>query len=111
MELAQCVHSTLALPEIAALRPTLRPEFHVYGGDGVASAMTGIADAISFGPDGKPRVVVDWKSDVNPSSAMLGHYHAQVSSYLGMTGANRGLIVLVTSGMVIEVAAPVLAGR
>lgn len=102
-ELARCVCSTLALPQIAALRPSLLPEFHVYGGDGIASAISGIADAVSCGNDGNPDVVVDWKSDVDPSSAMLAHYQAQVRSYMNMTGCALGLIVLVTSGKVIEV--------
>lgn len=105
-ELAQTVYNTLALPQIAALRPSLLPEFHVYGGDGVDLALAGIADAIGFGPDGAPEVIVDWKSDVAPSAAMLAHYRDQVGSYMGMTGATRGLIVLVTSGTVIEIVAP-----
>jgi exodeoxyribonuclease-5 len=104
-ELAQCVQGTLALPEIVSLRPSLWPEFHVYGGDGVESAVIGIADAVSRGPDGEPQVVVDWKSDVDPSPAMLAHYRDQVSCYMKMTGTARGLIVLVTSGKVIEVVA------
>ena len=105
-ELAQAVCNTLALPEIVKLRPSLWPEFHVYGGDGVDLAVTGIADAVGFGPDGTPEVIVDWKSDVAPSLAMLAHYRDQVGSYMGMTGATRGLIVLVTSGTVIEIVAP-----
>ena len=43
-----------------------------------------------------PVVVVDWKSDVNPDAQTLDHYRAQVRAYLDMTGAERGLIVLMT---------------
>ena len=57
---------------MTTLRPSLLPEFHVYGGDGVDLALAGIADAIGFGPDGAPEVIVDWKSDVAPSAAMPG---------------------------------------
>lgn len=53
---------------------------------------------MSFGPDGKPRVVIDWKSDVQPTPEIIEHYRAQVRNYLDMTGTERGLIVLVTSG-------------
>lgn len=32
----------------------------------------GIADALTVGKDGRPVVVVDWKSDVNPEAQLLG---------------------------------------
>lgn len=105
-ELAGSVARTLALPEIAELRPTLAPEFPVYASafvDDLEQATAGIADAISFGPDGKPRVVIDWKSDVQPSPEIIEHYRAQVRNYLDMTGTERGLIVLVTSGEILTV--------
>ena len=72
--------------------------------DDVEQATAGIADAISFSPDGKPVVVIDWKSDVQPSAEIFEHYRAQVRAYLDMTGAERGLIVLVTSGEILAVA-------
>ena len=100
-EVAGCVTRTLALPEIVELRPTLAPEFPVYAStvvDDVEQATAGITDATSFGPDGKPQVVIDWKSDVQPTPETINHYRAQVTNYLDMTGTERGLIVLVTSG-------------
>ena len=69
-------------------------------------ATAGIADAITFGADGAPNIVVDWKSDVSPTSDVLEHYRAQVRAYLDMTGAERGLIVLLTTGTVISVTRP-----
>jgi ATP-dependent exoDNAse (exonuclease V) beta subunit len=105
-ELARCVTRTLALPEIVELRPTLVPEFSVYAstvvGD-IEQAVAGIGDAISFGSDGKPQVVIDWKSDVQPTLATIDHYRAQVRNYLDMTGTERGLIVMVTSGRILTV--------
>ena len=68
-ELAGCVARTLALPEIATLRPGLLAEFPVYAAsadDGEETATAGIADALTLAADGRPAVVVDWKSDVNP---------------------------------------------
>ena len=47
--------------------------------------------------------MIDWKSDVQPTAETLNHYRAQVRAYLGMTGTDRGLIVLVTTGQVIAV--------
>jgi len=105
-ELAACVARTLALPDIAALRPGLLAEFPVYAAqanDGLETATAGIADALTVGKGGQPVVVVDWKSDVNPDAQTLDHYHAQVRAYLNMTGAERGLIVLMTRGTVIAV--------
>ena len=105
-ELAACVLRALALPEIVALRPGLRPEFPVYAStltEEQEEATAGIADAVAFGADGAPQVVVDWKSDVAPARETLEHYRAQVRAYLDMTQAERGLIVLATSGVVIPV--------
>ena len=107
-ELAGCVLRALSLPEIAALRPRLLPEYPVYSSsiavDGQEDASAGIVDAIAFGPDGAPEVVVDWKSDVDPAPEMLEHYRSQVRAYLDMTGAERGMIVFMTSGTNVSVA-------
>ena len=105
-ELAGCVVRALSLPEVAALRPGLLPEFPVYGSteaDTHEEATAGIVDAIAFDTDGAPQIVIDWKSDVDPSPETLEHYRAQVRAYLDMTGAERGLIVAVTSGTIILV--------
>ena len=107
-DIAGCVGRTMRLPEIARLRPGLEPEYNVYGALVAGNeevVTTGIADAISFSSDGRPEVVIDWKSDVAPTEATLLHYRAQVGNYLAMTGAKRGLIVLATSGKVIAVSA------
>src|SRR3546814_12465378 len=100
-ELADCVGRALALPEIAALRPGLTPELPVYASamtDAAEEVTVGIADAVVFGPDGRPQVIVDWKSDVDPRPDTLEHYRAQVRAYPEVTGAERRLIVLVKIG-------------
>jgi exodeoxyribonuclease-5 len=105
-ELATCVKRTLELPEIIELRPHLLPEFSVYGlynQDRIDSVTFGIVDAIAFENDGRPQVVVDWKSDVSPSSSTLEHYGSQVRAYLKVTGAQRGLIVMLTTGQIINI--------
>jgi len=106
VELARVVVRTLSIPEVAALRPALKPEFPVYAStltDVHEEATAGIVDAIAFGPDGRPEVVIDWKSDVDPSPETLEHYRAQVRAYLDATGAARGLVVALTSGTVLSV--------
>jgi ATP-dependent exoDNAse (exonuclease V) beta subunit len=105
-ELAGCVFAALAMPDVMELRPTLVPEFGVWvaeAGEQEEVVRAGVVDAISFDSAGQPDVVVDWKSDVAPGETTLAHYRAQVGSYLKMTGARRGLIVLATSGKTIWV--------
>lgn len=107
-ELASCVSRTVALAQIATLRTSLQAEFPVYGiqmEGGAESATAGIADALALSASGVPDVVVDWKSDVDPSAATIDHYYAQVRAYLDITGARKGLIVLMTTGAVLEVVA------
>ena len=105
-ELAQCVVRSLAIPEVAALRPRLVPEVPVYAIQSTEEAefvTAGIADAIAFGPEGRAEVVVDWKSDVDPTPETLEHYAEQVRTYMEMTGAERGLIVALSPGTVFSV--------
>ena len=105
-ELAQCVVRSLAIPEVAALRPRLVPEVPVYSVESTEEAefvTAGIADAIAFGPDGRAEVVVDWKSDVDPTPENLEHYATQVRTYMEMTRAEHGLIVALTPGIVFAV--------
>ncbi len=105
-ELAGCVLRALSLPEVATLKPRLVPELPVYGStatDAHEEATAGIVDAIAFDADGAPQVVIDWKSDVDPSPKTLEHYRAQVRAYLKVTDAERGLVVLVTNGAAVPV--------
>ena len=105
-ELAGCVVRTLLLPDVVALRPGLMAEFSVYAStltDTHEEATAGIVDAIAFDSDGAPQVVIDWKSDVDPTPETLDHYCSQVRAYLDMTRAGHGLVVTVTSGTVIPV--------
>ena len=107
-EIAACVARTLALPEIAAARPSLVPEMTVFACEtvnGVDTATGGIADAIGYDAGGTPQIVIDWKSDVDPENKVIDHYREQVKSYLGATGATSGLIVFATSGTMIRVSA------
>ena len=64
-------------------------------------ATAGIADAIDLRPDGTPQIVIDWKSDVSPTpdARSLSRAGPRLSR---MTGAERGLIVLLTTGTVIS---------
>jgi exodeoxyribonuclease-5 len=108
-EIAGCISRALALPEVAALRATLIPELPVFASEldqGTEIVTAGIADATSHGADGKPKVIIDWKSDVTPDPDIVDHYRVQVRSYLASTGAETGLIVFVTTGNVVKIGGP-----
>lgn len=105
-EIAARVAATLSLPEIDALLPTLQAEYPLWAcvaeaGEDVVTA--GIADAVSVDDAGRLRVIIDWKSDVAPSAQLVAQYRAQVAAYVAMSGAERGLLVFVSTGEVVEV--------
>jgi CRISPR-associated exonuclease Cas4 len=102
-ELAATVTRTLALPEILQLRPRLVPEFAVQCFLAPTSAISGRADAIEIF-DGRPRTVVDWKSDRVPSVAVVGEHAEQLALYSQALGAERALLVYMTSGTVHQIA-------
>lgn len=105
-ELASCILRTIKLPEIAALRPRLKPELSLFSSgisEGIETVSAGIADVVALTEDGQPAVVIDWKSDVAPTAETLDHYRAQVSTYVDMIGAERGMVVLMTLGSIIAI--------
>ncbi len=100
------------LPEIAALRDRLVPEYWVAASTAQGEderVILGVADAVALRPDGHPETVVDWKSDVVPDARTIAGYRAQLRAYLDATGAETGLLVFLTAGHVERVDAP--AGR
>lgn len=113
-EMAGTAARTLAMPEIAALRPRLIAELPVYGigeEDAVELATFGVVDALCVSADGTPELVIDWKSDVSPSASAANHYRQQVSRYLEVTGIPAGLVVFVSTGEVLQVTAPAREAR
>jgi len=103
-ELAATVEGTFKLPEIAQLRERLVPEHSIFGRKTTPAAeilVSGIADAVAPDAEGGIEVVIDWKSDVDPSAAMIAHYRKQIDEYRMQTGAKRALLVLMTAGKVI----------
>lgn len=93
---------TLALPEIAALRPNLVPEWPIYitlTNAPDPTALAGRIDAIAF-EGGEPSAVLDWKSDVAPTEEDMRDHTRQITDYLEATGAPRGALVYMTLGAV-----------
>jgi hypothetical protein len=101
-EIAATVWRTLQLPDIAALRGRLTPEWPVYallGHRPGQPALAGRIDAIAYVEAGAG-VVIDWKSDVDPSEADMRLHAGQPEVYLRATGAPRGVLVYMTPGLV-----------
>jgi ATP-dependent exoDNAse (exonuclease V) beta subunit len=107
-EMASTAWKTLRLAEIAALRPGLMPELPLYAmlDDEVgATALAGRADAIAF-DNGRASVVLDWKSDIAPTSQDTRTHTAQLRDYMIAIGAPQGAVVYMTSGSVHWIGAP-----
>ncbi len=89
-----------ALPDVSALWPTLQAEVPLYATDDDGALVAGRADAVAL-KDGRIEVVVDWKTDLDPSSAERADYVRQVAAYLRITGAARGALVYLSRGEVV----------
>ena len=101
-EIAATAWRTLQLPDIAALRERLTAEWPVYAlleDRSNRSALAGRIDAVAYAGD-RAEVVVDWKSDVDPSDADIRLHAGQLEDYLRATGAPRGALVYMTPGLV-----------
>jgi hypothetical protein len=101
-EIAATALRALRLPGIAELRATLVPELTLFGSTAegnIETVLSGRADAIAFG-DGTASVVVDWKSDVAPSTEDIQLHAGQLRDYLASANAPRGALVYMTSGTV-----------
>lgn len=101
-EIAATTARTLALPEIAALRSSLVPEWPIYAmlaGPPEPTALAGRIDAMVI-ENGKPTIVLDWKSDVAPTELDMREHAGQLSDHLRAAGAPRGAVVYMTTGVI-----------
>jgi len=104
-ECVQTALRTLALPEVAALRPHLIPELPVYGRGPDGVCVAGRMDAATV-HEGRVQVVIDWKSDVAPGPVERSDHAGQLADYLALTNADRGLIIYMSRGEVVLVTRP-----
>jgi PD-(D/E)XK nuclease superfamily len=107
-EIAATTWRTLQLPEVAALRTRLVPEWPIYGlfaDGGDPRALAGRIDAIAYEGD-RAEVVIDWKSDVDPDETEMRLHAEQLEDYLRATGATRGALVYMTPGFIRWVGVP-----
>jgi ATP-dependent exoDNAse (exonuclease V) beta subunit len=105
-ELVATTLRALAVPEIAGYRSRLLPEMTVFSVQADANRtiyVGGTADAIADHPTGAIDLVIDWKTDVDPTAQQIELYREQMRDYLVATGAPDGLIVFVTTGKLVRV--------
>jgi hypothetical protein len=62
-----------------------------------------VADALAYLPLGIIDLVIDWKTDVNPSVQQIDMYRTQMRDYLAATAASEGLLVFVSTGQLVRV--------
>jgi CRISPR-associated exonuclease Cas4 len=100
-ELGATISRTLALPDIAQLRHGLVPEVSVFGTviDNEIRSLAGRADAV-FMENDEPRIILDWKSDVDPTDADTSLHAAQLRAYMRAAQVIRGALVYFSSGKV-----------
>lgn len=99
-ECAATALRTLALPDVAALRPALSAEVPVWACDPDGVLMAGRADAAAV-EDGRITAVLDWKSDLDPTPQDRAGYAGQLVAYLDATGAPRGALVFMSRDEVV----------
>ncbi|MYF63176.1 MAG: AAA family ATPase [Rhodothermaceae bacterium] len=101
VEISLRVARALQLPQIRPIIDSLVPECPVYNfvsENGASSVVVGVADAISFSPDGTPQLIIDWKS-----GQVEAHHEEQIAAYMRATSINHGLLVYVDNAQVKEV--------
>ena len=98
IEMAKTALRTLALPELAPFLAQLVPEIPLWAAN-PPHFLVGRADAAAIEGE-RIALVIDWKSDVNPSAAAHSAHVAQLRDYLRVTDARRGAIVYMSAGQV-----------
>ena len=100
---AECAATALRtrnLPDIAELSDRLEAEAPIYAADPDGTLITGRADAIAM-RDGRVDVVVDWKSDLEPSARTRADHMGQLYDYMRVLGAARGAVVYLSRDEVV----------
>jgi exodeoxyribonuclease-5 len=109
-EIAATAARALLIPEVAALRTRLLPEMTIFSAESTSTGTAyigGVADALAVNPDGTIDVIIDWKSDVNPTENEISLYRRQVQDYLDATSGREGMLVFATSGKVLKIDGPI----
>lgn len=105
-EMANYVLRALAIEEIANMRKTFHAELPVFSiGDTKSSLVYvgGIVDALAINEGKNLKVVIDWKSDVEPAPSIIDDYNAQMRDYLMATDAQAGFLVFSNPSRIIKV--------
>ncbi len=88
LEMAETALRTLALPELAPFLGQLVPEIPLWAAN-PPHYLAGRADAAAIEGE-RIALVIDWKSDVNPTTAAHSAHAAQLRDYISVTNAQAG---------------------
>lgn len=105
-EMARSVRRTLDLPIVVKFRPRLIPEIvtvdvNIHGDKEIVEY--GVIDSAAVQADGRIDAIFDWKSDIRPTNAATAGYIKQVRRYIEMNDVEKGYIVFMATGKVVEV--------
>ncbi len=75
------------------------PVYNLLNDRPTPEALAGRIDAIAYDGNGAD-IVVDWKSDIDPSDKDMRVHAGQLEDYLRVTGAPRGALVYMTPGVI-----------
>jgi len=64
---------------------------------------TRVGHPVARGANDKIKAIIDWKSDVETTTGKLAAYCTQFGEYRDQTCAERALLVLMTSGGLVNV--------
>ncbi|MGA3314814.1 MAG: UvrD-helicase domain-containing protein [Candidatus Korobacteraceae bacterium] len=112
-EIANSITRTLTQDLVQRFRSSLVPEFSVFGlshSDEHLDACAGVADAVALNSSGNPDFVFDWKSTVSPTPDDMQKHAAQLRVYLNQLNVEKGALVYMTTGQVVEVTRATAAG-
>jgi ATP-dependent exoDNAse (exonuclease V) beta subunit len=104
-EAARTALNTLALADVARLRPHLVPEVPIWSQLSDDTFLAGRADALAV-VDGEVTAVLDWKSDIAPSSEDRAWHAGQLRDYLAATRIRRGALVYMSLGEIVWLGEP-----
>lgn len=101
-ELGRTALATIRHPRLAPLRPYLVAEVPIWGTGENGYLLAGRVDAFAI-KEGEIVAVIDWKSDQAPGLDDQVKHATQLKTYLEATRSGRGMLVYMSTQLIIEV--------
>jgi hypothetical protein len=98
-DVAQVAIDTFRHQSLIPYIATLVPEFPLYGARSETELISARADAVGI-ENGRPTLVIDWKSDAEPSASSRKAHESQLLQYLELLDVESGALVYMTERQV-----------